>query len=407
MSESTQPLTLKYRPRRFQDMIGQNSARVLLMQMVRTGNVPPGLLLHGSHGGGKTSAARIVAASLNCEADSVEARPCGGCVTCQAVVDGKSSDVIEIDAASSGLAEDMRELRQQVRYQPIARYRVVILDEAHELSVKGQQTLLKVLEEPPPHVVFILATTNVDKVLDTIASRCFLIQFHRITSKDISARLLYIAQSEDFPLSEDLALAIAERSAGAMRDAVMLFQQCVLVGVQSPDQLQVLMGDSDLSVRLLASLIRGDYPTSFDLAREGLETLPSPTELIARLVTSLRRLLVLSSLHSGSAASPLVPPATDAERAVAGNLAPARAVAGLRVVWDYYRSVAPSADAYAAMDLVIAMLGQALSGSHVSGSQQHSQTQLPSAAPKYSTGPASPAVTVDDILAGVSAPPSQ
>lgn len=402
MSESTQPLTLKFRPRRFQDMVGQKPARVLLMQMLRTGNVPPALLLHGSHGSGKTSSARIVAASLNCEADIMEARPCGRCPTCQAIVDGKSSDVIEIDAASSGLAEDMRELRQQVRFHPISRYRAVILDEAHELSVKGQQTLLKVLEEPPPHVVFILATTNVDKVLDTIASRCFLVQFQRITAKDIAARLLFIAETEDLALSEELALAIAERSAGAMRDAVMLLQQCALVGVQTPEHLQMLMGDSDLPVRLVAALVAADYPTAFELAREGLETLPSPSELISRVVSVLRRVLVLSSLHSGAASAPLVPPATDAERAVAANLAPARAVAGMRMVWDYYRSVAPALDAYAAMDLVVVMLGQALSGAQAPTvkSKTHS---IPTSVPNSSMGTASPAATVDDILASAAA----
>lgn len=404
--ELVQPLTLKYRPRSFPDMVGQRAARVTLTQMIRTGRIPPALVLHGSWGSGKTTSARIVAAALNCEHEDVTVRPCGKCPTCEAIVDGKSSDVIEIDAASSGLVEDIRDLRQHLRFQPLRRYRVAILDECHELTVKAQQALLKVLEEPSPRVVFILPTTNVDRLLPTITSRCFSVRFQRITVTDIADRVLYIARQEGFPVSRELALGIADRSQGALRDAVMLLDQCMLVGIQTPDQLAVLLGDSNVAVRIIEALAKGDLPEAFEASRAGLEALPSPSDLIGRLVTTLRRLLVLSSLQGGTEAAPLTPPATEAERALAPNLAPARLVAALRVVWDYYRSIAPAADAFAAMDLVVVMLGQALSGSQIATSKPAVSANAPavtsadtSGAPNTSTGSSAPAETVDDILA--------
>lgn len=403
MSESSaQPLTLKYRPRRFADMVGQKAARVLLLQMILKDKVPPALLLHGAWGSGKTTSARIVASALNCEREVPQERPCGGCVTCQAIVDGKSSDVIEIDAASSGLAEDMRDLRQQVRVQPLARYKVVVLDECHELTAKGQQTLLKVLEEPPPNVVFILATTNVDRVLETIASRCFLVQFQRITLEDISSRLLYIAQQEGFPLSRELALAIADRSHGAMRDAVMLLDQCTLVGVQTPEHLVQLMGDNDVALRLIEALVKGDYAGAYACSREGLQALPSPADLMARVVDALQRQLVLASLKGSGASSPLSPPPTEAELALAGWVEPLRVVTALGAVWDYHRTVLPVNDAFTAMDLLISKLFAALfSGKRATPRPSHTSVTGSNLTdePNTPAGSSAPAGSVDDFLA--------
>jgi DNA polymerase-3 subunit gamma/tau len=371
--------------------------------MIRTEKIPNALMLAGSYGSGKTTVARIVAAALNCEAASPEQRPCGACATCQSIVDCRSSDVTEVDAASSGLVDDIREIRQQMRFQPIGRYRVVIFDECHEMTVKGQQALLKILEEPPPRVISIFATTNVDRVLDTIVSRCFLVQFQRITVKDIASRLSYIAKKEGMELSSDLALAIADRSHGAMRDAVMTLDQCSLVNIRSVEQLALLMGDSNVTLNLIAAMLKNDLPTAFEHVREGLESLPSPSELVSRLVVSMQRLLVLSSLPSGAQSSPLAPPATDAERALAVNVAPARLVAGMRVVWEYHRSIAPAVDAFAAMNLLVVMLSQALSGTQATGrvSTPAASRTSPSSSVMSNTsaGSSAPAETVADILA--------
>lgn len=399
------PLTLRYRPRTFADIVGQKAVRVVLTRLVQTEKVPGGLLLHGGWGAGKTTSARIIASALNCEQEDPAARPCGGCPTCVAIVEDRSTDVTEIDAASSGRAEDMRALREAVRFAPTRRYRVVILDEVHALSPTGFQTLLKVLEEPPPNVVFILATTNKDKVPETIASRCFNLEFKRITVPDIAGRLLHISGKEGFGLSKELALAIASRSRGALRDAIMLLDQCVLVGVQTPEQLVMLMGDTDVEVQIITALSRGDFATAFEHTQRGLEALPSPSDLVARLVTSLRRLLVLASLQGAASESAVSPPATAEEIALAGHLAPARLVAGFRVLWEYYSKVAPAADAFAAMSLVVVLLGEALSGRSGASAPlavASATAASPTDASKTHMGSSSP-MSVDDILASAAA----
>lgn len=394
-----QPLTLKYRPRRFSDIVGQKAVRAVMMQLVRTGQAPGGILLHGGWGAGKTTTARIFAAALNCEKEDPEARPCGGCETCVAIVEARSSDVTEIDAASTGKAEDMRELRMAARYAPSRRFRVFILDEVHGLSTAAFQILLKLLEEPPPNFVVVMATTDRAKVPDTIASRCFSLEFKRITVPDIADRLLWIAGQEGMELSRELALAIASRSQGALRDAVMLLQECALVHVRTPDQLALLKGESDVELRIVEALSLGNLPAAFDAAREGLEALPSPRDLIARVVTSLKRLLVLSSLQGSPGDSVLVPPATAAEVKLAASLEPARVGAAMRVLWEYYRSVAPAADAFAAMDLVVVLLGEALFGK-ITAPVATSTPSVQTAASNITTRSSSPESS-EDILAGI------
>jgi DNA polymerase-3 subunit gamma/tau len=400
-----QPLTLKFRPRKFSDITGQQAVRVVMSQLVRSGKIPGGVFLHGGWGAGKTSTARIFAAALNCEQEDPADRPCGGCGTCRAIVDNRSTDVTEIDAASMGRAEDMRELRQAARFAPTRRYRVFILDEVHGLSTAAFQVLLKLLEEPPPNVVMVLATTDKGKVPDTIVSRCFGLEFKRITVPDIAKRLQYIAGQEQVELSPELALAIASRSQGALRDAVMMLDQCLLVGVRTPDQLAKLLGDSDVELHLISALVRGDLPEAFVQARVGLEALPAPRDLVGRLVACLRRLLVLSSLQSAASESSVVPPAVAAELSLAASVPAARLVVALRVIWDYYRSVAPAANAFAAMDLVVVLLGEALSGkTPASRSGAISSVSSSGAAPKTSAGSASP-LSVEDILASAATRP--
>jgi DNA polymerase-3 subunit gamma/tau len=376
--------------------------------MIQQNKVPPALLLYGSWGSGKTTSARIVAAALNCEQDDVTQRPCGKCPTCEATVDGKSTDVIEIDAASSGGVEEARELRQQVRMQPIARWRVVILDECHELTVKAQQALLKILEEPGERLVFLFVTTNANKMLPTIASRCFSVQFRRISLQDIAGRLQHIAQQERFDLSPELALAIADRSQGALRDAIMLLEQSQLVSVSTPDELAMLMGDSNLSLKLIDCLSHGDLPGAYDTVNTQLQSLPSPQDVVARVVDSLTRLLILAS-QRGSDGVTLAPPAVEAERALAANLEPARLVSALSVVWDYSANIVRTNDGFAAMQLLVVMLHKALA-SPISAASKPARTSSmtrsdSSALPNTSAGASSsPAVTVDDILASATAP---
>lgn len=307
-----------------------------------------------------TTMARVLAAGLNCEHEDVKERPCGGCDTCVLVAEGRSPDVTEIDAASTGRADDIRALRERARYAAQGRYRVIILDEVHSLSETGFDALLKTLEEPPPNVVFILVTTDLDGVKDTVVSRCFSCEFTRISEAQLAQRIRDISDAEGFGFSEELCSAIAARSRGVARNAVMLAEQAALVHVRTPDQLTQLLGDQDHGIKLVRSLSAGpDYPAAFEAAHAALGVLPGPREVVAAVVSTLRRLLVLTMV-SGEAV-PLSPPPTAAERVLAGSVDASRCVASMRVIWEYYRSIVPATDAHAAMDLVVTLLGQALS----------------------------------------------
>lgn len=371
------PWALKYRPRKFTDITGQHGVRLVLQRMISTGDIRPSLLLHGSLGSGKTSTARIIAAALNCESEDPASRPCGDCSVCLSTAQGRSSDVTEIDAASSGLVEDMRALRESVRFAAQSQYRIVILDECHELTARGFQTLLKTLEEPPANTVFILATTSLDKVPDTIASRCLSLEFRRLTESQIAGRLRQIAECENMELSQALAQDIASRSRGIARDAVSLLEQCHLVCIKTPEQLATLLGDVDYGVKILRALVGSssslssgvphpsDFSGAFGCIEEALSSLPSPQDVVASMVRSLKRIMILTT---GGNDSILSPPATSAELALAGQLDSARCVASMRVVWEYYSKIAPAADSYAAMDLLVTLLSQVLNpAARVSG----------------------------------------
>lgn len=351
-------LALKYRPRRFAEVVGQRTARLVLQRLIQKNQIHVAYVFHGSFGCGKTTMARLFAAALNCEHEDVKERPCGKCSTCEVTAEGRSADVTEIDAASNGGVDDIRALRERVRYAAQGRYRVVILDEAHSLSSSGFDALLKTLEEPPPDVVFILATTDLNGIQETVRSRCFSCEFKRISDKQLAARIKEISEAEDFEFSAELCLAIATRAKGVARDAVMLAEQAALVRVRTPDQLVQLLGEEDHGLRVLQPLMSGpDYPAAFEAASQALAVLPSVREVVSAVVVSLKRLLVLTVSEDGATLSP---PPTAAERALAASTDSARCVAGLRVVWEYLRSVAPAVDAGAALDLVVTLLGQAI-----------------------------------------------
>jgi DNA polymerase-3 subunit gamma/tau len=355
---SQKALALKYRPRRFSDVVGQRLARLVLQRMIQADEVRGAYLFHGSLGSGKTTMARVLAAALNCEHDDVNERPCGVCSTCELTAEGRSSDVTEIDAASHGKADDMRALRERARYAAQGRYRVIILDEVHALSDTGFDALLKVLEEPPPNVVFMLVTTDLDKVKDTVVSRCFSCEFTRIPEAELAQRIRDISDAEGFSFSSELCTAIATRSRGVARNAVMMAEQAALVHVRTSDQLTQLLGIEDHGLAVVRALVAGpDYVGAFEAAGVALGVLPGPREVVGSVVSTLKRLLVLTMSESGSSLSP--PPSAD-EKVLASRLDSARCVAGMRVVWEYYSRIQPSSDAHAALDLVVTLLGQAL-----------------------------------------------
>ena len=225
-----QVLYRKWRPQTFSDVVGQPHVTASLSGAVKSGRLSHAYLFTGSRGTGKTSCAKILAKAMNCE-HPVEGNPCNACDTCRGIDNGSILDVIEIDAASNNGVDNIRDLREEANYTPTAaKYRVYIIDEVHMLSTGAFNALLKTLEEPPEHVKFILATTEVHKLPSTILSRCQRFDFKRIEPQDIAARLLYVAGQENIALTEDGAMLIARIADGAMRDALSLLDRCAAYG---------------------------------------------------------------------------------------------------------------------------------------------------------------------------------
>lgn len=217
----------KYRPQFFADVVGQPQVTVTLKNELMRGRIAHAYLFTGSRGTGKTTCAKILARAVNC-LHPKHGDPCGECEICRGLEDGSILDVVEIDAASNNGVDSIRSLIEESNFTPTtAKYRVYIIDEVHMLSVPAFNALLKTLEEPPPHVIFILATTEVHKLLPTILSRCQRFDFRRIAPEDIAGRLEDVAQRENAQLDHDAALLIARIADGALRDALSLLDQCL------------------------------------------------------------------------------------------------------------------------------------------------------------------------------------
>ena len=216
----------KYRPSTFTDVVGQEHITKTLENAVKTGKTSHAYLFTGSRGTGKTSCAKILAKAVNC-IDSHDGNPCNNCEICKGIDSGAILDIIEIDAASNNGVDNIRDLREEANFTPAnAKYRVYIIDEVHMLSIGAFNALLKTLEEPPAHVIFILATTEVHKLPSTILSRCQRFDFKRIPPEAIAGRLKEVAEKENLQISDDGAMLIARIADGAMRDALSLLDRC-------------------------------------------------------------------------------------------------------------------------------------------------------------------------------------
>lgn len=216
----------KYRPSTFTDVVGQEHITKTLENAVKTGKTSHAYLFTGSRGTGKTSCAKILAKAVNC-INSNNGNPCNECEICKGIDSGAILDIIEIDAASNNGVDNIRDLREEANFTPAnAKYRVYIIDEVHMLSIGAFNALLKTLEEPPAHVIFILATTEVHKLPSTILSRCQRFDFKRIPPESIAERLMEVAVKENLQLSQDGAMLIARIADGAMRDALSLLDRC-------------------------------------------------------------------------------------------------------------------------------------------------------------------------------------
>lgn len=232
-----QALYRKWRPSTFTDVSGQPHVTQTLMHEVASGKLSHAYLFTGSRGTGKTTCAKILAKAVNC-LHPVDGNPCNECEICRGIDDGSVMDVIEIDAASNNGVDNIRDLREEANFTPVkAKYRVYIIDEVHMLSIGAFNALLKILEEPPSYVLFILATTEVHKLPSTILSRCQRFDFHHIPPESIAARLQYVCSQEKIDLTDDGALMIARYADGALRDALSLLDRCSARGETITPQL--------------------------------------------------------------------------------------------------------------------------------------------------------------------------
>ena len=257
-----EPLHHKYRPQTFADLVGQEAIATTLSNALTSRRIAPAYLFSGPRGTGKTSSARILAKSLNClSSDRPTPHPCGKCEVCQGIVRGSALDVIEIDAASNTGVDNIREIIERAQFAPVqCRYKVYVIDECHMLSQAAFNALLKTLEEPPSHVIFVLATTDPQRVLPTIISRCQRFDYRRIPLEAMVAHLSQIAQKEAIDITEAAVVLIGQLANGGLRDAESLLDQLSLLsGTVTPDRVWDLVGAvPERELLELLQAIRGD-----------------------------------------------------------------------------------------------------------------------------------------------------
>lgn len=225
------------RPERFNEIIGQKHIVRILQHQLETDNVSQAYLFTGIRGTGKTTTARILAKALNCTGNPADGQlPCGECENCKAIKEGRFLDVIEMDAASNNGVDDMRDLIDRVNYPPmVGRYKVYIIDEVHMLSTSAENAFLKTLEEPPEHVIFILATTNPEKVRETIRSRCMRLDFRRVSEEDLIEGMARICQRKQVNITRDALALVAQKADGSVRDGLSILEQCISGGDELVD----------------------------------------------------------------------------------------------------------------------------------------------------------------------------
>lgn len=306
MSEKYIPLYRKYRPQTFYDLIGQEHITQALSNAIKLDRISHAYLFCGPRGTGKTSSARILAKSLNCQ-EGPTLKPCGKCPSCIDITNSTPMDVIEIDAASNRGVDDTQKIIEKIQYVPVhGKFKIYVIDEVHQLSSHSFNALLKTLEEPPENVIFILATTEPQKVLETVISRCQRFDFKRITVEDIVKRLKFISEQENININDDALLAIAKSSAGGMRDSLSLLDQVSILDVSrtiTVDDIEALLGK--ISNEILYKIC--DLIFSQNIA-ECIKTLDEiyskgnePIQIITNLIQYIRNLLILKNLSDRDA----------------------------------------------------------------------------------------------------------
>jgi DNA polymerase-3 subunit gamma/tau len=297
----SQALYLSWRPQTWDEVIGQEHVIQTLHNSIDSGRVTHAYLFAGPRGTGKTSTARLLAKAVNCLDPDLTHRPCGQCNHCQAINQGRFLDLIEIDAASNTSVDDVRDLRDKINFSPnMAPFKVYIIDEVHMLSTAAFNALLKTLEEPPPHAIFVLATTEVHKIPATVLSRCQRHEFRRIPVNQIAAHLNSITQGEEYQIEPEALMLIARQATGSMRDAISLLDQLASTGQTiTLDMTQSVLGTatSQSVLDIIDSIIAKRAADGMKEIHKTLDAGSDPRQFARQIVDYLRDLLLI---HMGS-----------------------------------------------------------------------------------------------------------
>ena len=302
MNKNYIPLYRKYRPQTIEQIVGQEHIKKALANAIQMDRISHAYLFTGPRGTGKTSTARIFAKSLNCEKGPTIS-PCNECENCKNITNSIPIDVIEIDAASNRSVNDADEIIQKVALAPVqSRYKIYIIDEVHMLTNQAFNALLKTLEEPPKNVIFILATTEVHKVLDTIKSRCQRFDFKRITTDDIAKHLRYISDNEGINITDEALSYIAQNSAGGMRDSIALLDQLSVLNSAdtaiSVDDINNLLGRLSFNSlsNLFGAIVDSDQNKALDVLNEIYNQGNEPVQILSNMLEYFRNALILKSV---------------------------------------------------------------------------------------------------------------
>ena len=381
-------------------MVGQPHITETLKQQVRTGRLSHAYLFIGTRGTGKTTCAKILAKAVNCE-HPVNGNPCNCCAACRGIDDGSVLDVVELDAASNNGVDNVRALRDEAVFSPAnVKKRVYIVDEVHMLSMSAFNALLKILEEPPAHLMFILATTELHKVPATILSRCQRHSFKRIAPDEIAGRLNYVAQQEQLDLKPDAAMLLARLANGGMRDALTLLDQCS--GTEHITQETVLsamgLAGTLRTGALLQAAASGDTALALDRFRALWQDGKDPTALLDELAGLMRDALMRAVAPKGGDA--LLSGAYDTatlDRFVAA-LGPGRLISGITTIQNTLSTMAQTADTRLAAELCIIRLSRPQLQDNLSGLSAR-VTALENCAAPTAVVPAAPAPVPNPVPA--------